>query len=339
SVSSTTTQFLDAVGAIRRASQQQGPAPHKPLLILLALGRVYNGHPRLAPFSEYETPLRELLNTYNPDARAVSPDLPFWHLQSDGLWEVVDEDGQPLRQSSEPLGDPPLERLRQPGILGGFPEPVFALLRDSETLFAAAQLILEMAFPSEGDEVAVRASLDLPTDDAFDFRELALRRIRHAVGEDPVQEGPGQTYRLSNGSRLYVRTMKRFPRGNGWYSYWFGLNESSWVAPDFFVLQCGLSGTLVVPVDDWLPYQERVPLAKAGTERQPQIWRRFRQFQFRVTDASGRVPDEGRLDARRWLDRFDLLMRPQDGTSSAATSVWWVNQGRSYSKERDGGYV
>jgi|SRR5947209_16416086 len=62
-------------------------APHKPLLILLALARVAQGQKRLTLFSEIEKPLNELLKHYGPARKSIHPEYPFWRLQSDGLWK------------------------------------------------------------------------------------------------------------------------------------------------------------------------------------------------------------------------------------------------------------
>ena len=80
----------DRIGKINRSPQAYGPAPYKPLLLLLALARAQHGSPRLAPFSEYEEPLKELLVSFG-EGNTQNAARPFWHLQNDGLWEVVRE--------------------------------------------------------------------------------------------------------------------------------------------------------------------------------------------------------------------------------------------------------
>lgn len=45
-------------------------APHKPLLLLLAMGRAVRGESRLAPFSELEKTLTGLLRHFGPPRQA-----------------------------------------------------------------------------------------------------------------------------------------------------------------------------------------------------------------------------------------------------------------------------
>jgi len=106
----------DRIGKINRSPQAYGPAPYKPLLLLLALARAQHGSPRLAPFSEYEEPLKELLVSFG-EGNTQNAARPFWHLQNDGLWEVVREDGTEIIEPRTPLGDPPMAVLRAAGFL------------------------------------------------------------------------------------------------------------------------------------------------------------------------------------------------------------------------------
>jgi len=334
------TGLLDRIGAVRRSPQDYGPAPHKPLLLLLALARLQKGVPRLAPFSDYEPPLRDLLKTFGPAAQESSPELPFWYLQNDGLWEVVTEGGSPAHLPGASLRSPPVAVLRAATTSGGLPTEDFTLLESDEVLFAAAAQLLLESFPDVQDDLIAALELELPKDEDLKYKDYALRRIAEALGEMPVPDAPGSSsFVVSSGRRFHLRTSRRFPRSNGWYSYWFAVRETLWVPGDVFVFQCGLSGTLVVPVSEWASFKDKIPLARAGADdanRQPAVWRNSRKFEFRVAEEPGRVEPEGKLDARQWLDRFDHLRSPPAPDGSV---YWWVNQGKSYLSERDGGYL
>jgi putative restriction endonuclease len=65
-------------------------APHKPLLMLLALGRLGSGAGRLATFEEWAAPLAKLLEEFGPPRKVTHTEYPFWRLQADQLWEVLD---------------------------------------------------------------------------------------------------------------------------------------------------------------------------------------------------------------------------------------------------------
>jgi putative restriction endonuclease len=69
----------------RRAGER---APHKPLLVLYALGRWSRGDRADVPFSEANRDRTELLKEYGPSRQSYHPEYPFWRLQKDGVWEV-----------------------------------------------------------------------------------------------------------------------------------------------------------------------------------------------------------------------------------------------------------
>ena len=56
-------------------------APHKPLLILYALGQLLEGHNEIR-FKDYYEPFRDLLQEFGPPRKAYHPDYPFWHLRN-----------------------------------------------------------------------------------------------------------------------------------------------------------------------------------------------------------------------------------------------------------------
>jgi putative restriction endonuclease len=62
-------------------------APHKPLRLLCALGRLQRNGTSAVNFAEAETDIRSLLQEYGPP-RNTSPGYPFHHLTTDGLWIV-----------------------------------------------------------------------------------------------------------------------------------------------------------------------------------------------------------------------------------------------------------
>ena len=63
-------------------------APHKPLLVLLALGLFTRGV-KDVPFREYEGKLCELLKEFAPQRRTLYPEMPFVRLRNDDVWEVT----------------------------------------------------------------------------------------------------------------------------------------------------------------------------------------------------------------------------------------------------------
>lgn len=101
-----------SLGQIRRWSRAGEHAPHKPLLVLYAIARTLDGSERL------EDPLRILLQQFGPPSRQrVHPEYPFWRLQHDGFWEVVDASSFAPRMSNT---DPPISELRRRDARAGF---------------------------------------------------------------------------------------------------------------------------------------------------------------------------------------------------------------------------
>src|SRR6476660_3917023 len=76
-------------------------APHKPLLVLFALAKLQAGAARLIRFDEVENPLSRLLEDFGPPRKSVHPELPFYHLQCDGIWEIHDDVGLTVRRGSK----------------------------------------------------------------------------------------------------------------------------------------------------------------------------------------------------------------------------------------------
>lgn len=77
--------FFEELNTWQREGQR---APHKPLLVLFALGQWQNGRKAIR-FGDTHEPLSELLREYGPPRKVTHPEFPFWRLQNDGVWEVT----------------------------------------------------------------------------------------------------------------------------------------------------------------------------------------------------------------------------------------------------------
>ncbi len=153
----TKAEFLRRVEAIRTGKRHGRRAPHKPLLLLLALGRVTRGRPRLVAYANVERELGDLLARFGPSRSVVHPEFPFGRLRRDGLWEIPgDEDF-----STSASGDLRPKELRERGAMGGFPARVHELLAsDPALVVAAAEQLLDEHFPpSVHDDVKAAAGI------------------------------------------------------------------------------------------------------------------------------------------------------------------------------------
>jgi putative restriction endonuclease len=105
-------------------------APHKPLLILLALGCLPHGDRRLLPYTEVDPKLEELLTAFGTPRNAKNTHYPFWRLRNDDIWEVERADALVLNSS----GGVRKTELRDKNISAGFTEEVFTLLKENPQL-------------------------------------------------------------------------------------------------------------------------------------------------------------------------------------------------------------
>lgn len=112
---------------LQRWSRAGVHAPHKPLLVLYTIGRTLRGEQRLVDFNDIEHPLGELIERFGAERQRIHPEYPFWRLQHDGFWEVIDADSFGARRSNT---DPPVTELRQRHAQGGFLSDIDRQLRN-----------------------------------------------------------------------------------------------------------------------------------------------------------------------------------------------------------------
>lgn len=133
-------------------------APHKPLLILLALARLQAGDSADITFEEIQEPLARLLELYGPPVARVKPHYPFWFLKFDSIWVVRDEDQFVVGADRAPS----MKSLLEFGRAGLRDEVRDQLATDPRCLIDVAQLLLDAHFPeSLQDEIASEVGLDL----------------------------------------------------------------------------------------------------------------------------------------------------------------------------------
>lgn len=120
-------------------------APHKPLLLLYALGRYSAGEPRLIPYDDVDRDLRALLVEFGPFRKSYHPEYPFWRLQTDGLWEVEAPAVLHTKASRTDVGK---GELLKHGVRGGFLPTIYQAVVSSHSLTTRlAHLLLEESFP------------------------------------------------------------------------------------------------------------------------------------------------------------------------------------------------
>lgn len=162
--------WIERVERLRRWTRDGERAPHKPLLLLYALGRYQADGGAPMHFSEAEGQLGQLLTEFGPP-RKTSPGYPFHHLTNDGLWIVRTSDG-----GTSP--GPNVGALRTSDAEGSLsPDLLHALNSDSHLLAQLARAILDANFePSLHADICTMAGLDLEAAETTPPPTAARRR-------------------------------------------------------------------------------------------------------------------------------------------------------------------
>ena len=146
-------EVLDSLSSLRQHQRDGRRSPHKPLLVLLALGRLAANGTSTLPWPEAEQLLADLLEEFGPTSttgRAQSAAYPFTHLRSDAVWTLDQE--------------VPMDRvgpLRQ-GVTGRLEASLEQALKERPALLEeAARTLVEAHFPSTvAPDVLVAVGLD-----------------------------------------------------------------------------------------------------------------------------------------------------------------------------------
>jgi len=134
------SDVLGRLASLRQHRRGGQRSPHKPLLVLLALGRLRATGSSELPWSAAEPALAELISEFGPPSEtgpAQSAAYPFTRLRADGIW-VLDQDVQ--MDLVRPLADR--------HVVGRFEDSVEAALRaDPELVRSAARSLVLSNFP------------------------------------------------------------------------------------------------------------------------------------------------------------------------------------------------
>ena len=224
-------QKFETLGVWKRRGER---APHKPLLVLYAIGKLLRGESRLIPYCEVDEGLGKLLQEFGPRRRKQGTQYPFWRLRNDSVWEVTDAD-QIVTNSS---GDTSKTDLLDHSVSGGFRESIATRLQnDSKLTFEIIHNLLDAHFPPSMHGDILQAVNIEPTLRAVNtrrrgsnFREYVLKAYEYKcaicgfdvkLGHSPIgleashikwhaAGGPNQ---VVNGLTLCVLHHKLFDRG------------------------------------------------------------------------------------------------------------------------------
>ncbi len=172
------TSVPPAFARLRVWEREGERAPHKPLLVLLALGRWVSGEQGPLRYSDVEDPLRNLLTEFGPPRRSHHPEFPFWYLKNDGVWVVSPEAGYPPRKGHS---SPSARQLREAHAAGQFTPTVrLAFEKNPALISTIARQLLDAHFPATTHE-DILAAVGLDTDSPFPAKVGRDRAFREAV--------------------------------------------------------------------------------------------------------------------------------------------------------------
>lgn len=126
-----------------RLNQHRGRrAPHKPLLVLLALGRLASTGASRLRWTETEPVLSRLISEFGPPSTTPAAQraaYPFTHLRSDGVW-TLDHDEVPMGS---------VRALNVHDIVGQLEHSLEETLRaDTQLLHSVARTLIDSHFPA-----------------------------------------------------------------------------------------------------------------------------------------------------------------------------------------------
>lgn len=119
----TASLLIDRLKELKVHGGRKQPSRHKPLTLLWAISGVETHRPRSVPWRQFRGEVGGLLAEFGRPDSSVTPEYPFWHLQTSGLWEVR---GIPPASSFKPHSSV-LDKLNP---AGGLTEQAANLLDD-----------------------------------------------------------------------------------------------------------------------------------------------------------------------------------------------------------------
>ena len=133
-------EWARRVTTLRQWQQAGERAPHKPLLLLYAIGRWQRTGSSAVAFVDAKSDLTRLLVEFGPP-RPPKPSYPFHHLENDeGLWTVRTDSG---------IGSPGsgIGQLVKSGAIGSLTPEFTEALTDPQTLGTVVRALLDANFP------------------------------------------------------------------------------------------------------------------------------------------------------------------------------------------------
>jgi putative restriction endonuclease len=178
-------KILEEFGDILVWGRGDQRAPHKPLLILYALGAFLSDEEKIK-FTDIEKSFKELLKEFGPQRKSYHPEYPFWRLQNDGIWLLENADKCVVRKGHT---DAKITQLRKYEVRGYFrPDLISAFKSDKLLLAEVVSTVLDSHFPETlHNEIKDACGISLEFSKVVrkrdpEFREKVLRAYQYRCG-------------------------------------------------------------------------------------------------------------------------------------------------------------
>ncbi len=149
------TDLFNNIKIWRKLGQR---APHKPLLLLLALGRISQGNFDKFTYTDVKNQLKELLIEYSPPRKSYHPEQPFWRLERDKLWKITGKENVKVGKNGNVL----VSDLKKFNPLAGFSDEILQTLKeDPKLIYDLVKQILGKHFqPTQYQEILNTVGFD-----------------------------------------------------------------------------------------------------------------------------------------------------------------------------------
>jgi putative restriction endonuclease len=184
-------RWRESIGQLNAWKRGGQRAVHKPLLTLLLVARAEQGlEPRLE-FSAIQERLAVLLREFGPPRKSVHPEYPFWHLQTDGYWQVEDANQFPMKKGGY---SPPKSELLRRDAAGAVPPDYWSALCEDPLLRGEITSALLDSFWPPTLHGLIRQAIGLQEPDEMrtasrkkrrrdpEFRDSVLMAYEHRCG-------------------------------------------------------------------------------------------------------------------------------------------------------------
>lgn len=337
--------LLKLLPAIRVARDGGSERVYKPLLLLVALGRVASGEPRLAPFGTYEEVLEPLLERLSDGHGVAAVQNAWWRLPRDNLWEIWSDSGTVVRAAGEPAGTgpstPAISELRSQ--TGGVPQRFHDALREVPALPATAAHVLVDRFfgdrtAEEKESLLSLASVSRaarPTDS--DIHLVVKWAARH----EPETIARHQEVIDRHGAvwwALFSQSTEQWQVAQHWLDQ---LRAQIAAGRETFVFISGpsyrKSRLHQVETDRDQVDPDLLPSYYEGLPGRQLLWLKISDFEPLSRDDLLRLLDPANKPGKPVAlgnQTNPLMVRIR-----SKPRVWWVNQGSSFGRATEGGHL